>query len=253
MLNVPSISVPLSLFPQKYSVNYCWLCHHWICVGPSLTSTIWSSCKAVTCTRDSCYGSTVRWSIVVKKKNCFGQQSSGLPLHPREQGWMSDLEASSLSSQKAVQDSAVFRENYGYCCLGCSQSSFRRFHISRLNNKCRCLSWSTKDSPGGYSAQETRIVHKRSSFARQYSIPRRCGNRESLELLGAGKFFHIYHTVLIWHRLTSISSKRWKSISEFSAFPPMNMFKIKSRNCYVHRAHSFYEGLQYWYIAMASV
>jgi hypothetical protein len=38
-----------------------------------------------------------------------------------------NLEASSLSSQKEVQDSAVSRESDGYCFLGCSRSSFGYF------------------------------------------------------------------------------------------------------------------------------
>jgi hypothetical protein len=61
---------------------------------------------------------------------------------------------------------------------------------------------------------------------------------------GAGKFFHIHHTVLIWHRRTSIYSQTWKSTSEVSASTPMKMFKMKSRNGYVPRTHFlFYEGL----------
>ena len=42
-----------------------------------------------------------------------------LPLHHREQGCLDDLKASSISSQKEVQDSAVSRESDGSCFLGC--------------------------------------------------------------------------------------------------------------------------------------
>jgi hypothetical protein len=44
-----------------------------------------------------------------------------LPLHHREQGWIIELEASSLSSQKEFQDSAVSKESDGFCFLGCSR------------------------------------------------------------------------------------------------------------------------------------
>jgi hypothetical protein len=43
---------------------------------------------------------------------------------------------------------------------------------------------------------------------------------------GSGKFFHNDHTVLIWHRRISISYKRWKSMSGFSGFSSMNIFKM---------------------------
>jgi hypothetical protein len=56
------------------------------------------------------------------------------------------------------------------------------------------------------------------------------------------KFFHIHHTVLIWHGRTSIYSKRLKITSEVSSSTPIKMFKMKSRNGYVPRT-IFYEGL----------
>jgi hypothetical protein len=43
---------------------------------------------------------------------------------------------------------------------------------------------------------------------------------------GAGKFFYIHHTVLIWHHRTSISSKRWQSTSEISDSTSVKMLKI---------------------------
>jgi len=67
----------------------------------------------------------------------------GLPLHPREQGWIDDLEASLLASQKEVQDSTVCRECDGHCFLGCLWSSVGWFHTSWLNNKCSCLDQET--------------------------------------------------------------------------------------------------------------
>jgi hypothetical protein len=68
-------------------------------------------------------------------------------------------------------------------------SSFGGFHTSQFNNKCNCLSGNSKETQGGYSVQETKIVDQRtqsSSFARQCSTSQCCRNRESLELLGLG-------------------------------------------------------------------
>jgi hypothetical protein len=51
----------------------------------------------------------------------------------------------------------------------------------------RCLSGNSKETQGGYSAQETRIVDQRtksSSFAQQCSTSQYYHNCESLELLG---------------------------------------------------------------------
>jgi hypothetical protein len=63
------------------------------------------------------------WSIL--KQNYCRRWNLDLPLHPREHGWISDLEASSLSSQKAVQDSALSKES-DYCFLVCSWIVFLR-------------------------------------------------------------------------------------------------------------------------------
>jgi hypothetical protein len=65
------------------------------------------------------------WSIL--KQKCYRRWDLGLPLHPREQGWIDDLETSSLFSQKEIEDSAVYRESDGYCFLGFSLSFFIDF------------------------------------------------------------------------------------------------------------------------------
>jgi hypothetical protein len=46
---------------------------------------------------------------------------------PESKAWTDDLEASPLSRQKEVQDSAVSRESDGYCFLVCSRSSLVDF------------------------------------------------------------------------------------------------------------------------------
>jgi hypothetical protein len=70
---------------------------------------------------------------------------------------------------------------------------------------------------------------------------------------GAGKFFHINHTVLICHCWTSICSQRWKSTSEVSDSTPVKTL-MKSRCGYVARAHFFStKDLINWYIAVISV
>jgi hypothetical protein len=56
---------------------------------------------------------------------------------------------------------------------------------------------------------------------------------------GAAKFFHIHHTFLIWHHWTAICFQRLKSTSEVSNSTPVKMFKIKSRNHNMSRAHFF--------------
>jgi len=55
---------------------------------------------------------------------------------------------------------------------------------------------------------------------------------------GAGKFFHINHTVLICHCWTSICSQRWKSTSEVSDSNPVKTL-MKSRCGYVARVQFF--------------
>jgi hypothetical protein len=57
------------------------------------------------------------WSILTH--NCYRRWELALPLHHREQGWLDDLKASSLSSQKEVQKSAVFRKGVDRYFLGC--------------------------------------------------------------------------------------------------------------------------------------
>jgi hypothetical protein len=99
----------------------------------------------------------------------------------------------------------------------------------------------TRETQGGYSAQETRIVDQRtrsSSFARLLDLTVLPQPWISWAP-GAGKFFHIHHTVLIWHRWTSIYSQKWKSTSEVSVSTPARMFKMKSRNGYVPRTYFF--------------
>jgi hypothetical protein len=125
-----------------------------------------------------------------------------------------------------------------------------------LNNKLSCVSGNSKENQGGYRAQETRIVDQRthcSSFARQCLTSQCCHKPWISWTPGAGKFFHIHHTVLIWHHQTSIYSQRWESTSEVSASTPM-MFKMKLRNGYVPRTHFVYmKDMTNWYIAMISV
>jgi hypothetical protein len=52
--------------------------------------------------------------------NCYRRWDLALPLrvHHREQGWLDDLKASSISSQKEVQDSTVSRESDGRYFVG---------------------------------------------------------------------------------------------------------------------------------------
>jgi hypothetical protein len=90
--------------------------------------------------------------------------------------------------KKKFQDSAVSRESDGYCFLDVHGGLLVDFtHTSWFTSKCRCLSANSKETQGGYSAQETRIIDrttKSSSFSRQCSTSQCCSNVESLELLG---------------------------------------------------------------------
>jgi hypothetical protein len=69
-------------------------------------------------------------------------------------------------------------------------SSFKMATVLKewFNNKCSCLSGKSKETKGGYSAQETRIVDQmtRSSFERQCLTSQCCRNCESLQILGLG-------------------------------------------------------------------
>ena len=78
------------------------------------------------------------WSSLTQ--NYYRWWDLDLPLHLRKQGWIDDLEASTLSSQNEVQDSVVSRESDGHCFLGHLWSSAGWFHTSQFNSKCSCLS-----------------------------------------------------------------------------------------------------------------
>jgi hypothetical protein len=84
---------------------------------------------------------------------------------------------------------------------------FGWFHTSHFNNKCNCLSGNSKETQGGYSVQETRIVDRRtrsSSFARQCSTSQCCRNPESLLLLGLGN--SSTSTIRSWFGTVGLSS-----------------------------------------------
>jgi hypothetical protein len=132
-------------------------------------------------------------------------------------------------------------------------SSFNMATVMKkwFNNKCSCFSGNSKETEGGYSAQDTRIADQRtrSSFSRQCSTSQCCPNRESLEVLG------------LWNSSTSIIESWFGTIrlpsiprdeirtSEFSASTPMKMLKMRSRNGYVPRTNCFsMKDLTNWYI-----
>jgi hypothetical protein len=87
----------------------------------------------------------------------------------------------------------------------------------------------TKETQGGYSAQETRIVEQRtrsSSFARQCSTSQCCSNRESLELLGLGN--SSTSTIHSWFGTVGLQSiPRDEKAPQRSASTPVKMFKMK--------------------------
>lgn len=93
-------------------------------IGPgsvkSTRITPWTSKKTLAITFNGAFPevssalSGAWWSIL--KQNYCRRWNLNLPLHPREHGWISNLDASSLSSQKAVQDSALSKES-DYCFL----------------------------------------------------------------------------------------------------------------------------------------
>jgi hypothetical protein len=127
-----------------------------------------------------------------------------------------------------------------------NQNCYRRWDLSLLlrpREQGSCLSGDSKETQGGYSAQETRIVDqstRSSSFARQCSTSQCCRNRESLELLGLGN--SSTPTTQSWLGtigLPSIPKDKKKSTSEVSASTSMKVFKVKSRNDYVPRTHFF--------------
>ena len=114
--------------------------------------------------------------------------------HPREQGWFYDLEASSLSCHKDVQDSVVPWESDYHCFLGCLLSYIGWFHTSQFKNKWSCLSGNFIETHRGYLEWPQEFF---------------CTTKLDFSVLpqlwtswnpGAGKFFHIHRTVLIWHR-----------------------------------------------------
>ena len=118
------------------------------------------------------------WSIL--KQNSYRKCDLGLPLHPREQGLIHDLDAFRLSSQKDIQASAVSRESDGHCFLECLESSVGWFHTSRFNNKCRCLLWNSSTRLGGrYSAKETWMSTKGVNFAQQ-CLTSQCSHKYEL-------------------------------------------------------------------------
>jgi len=84
---------------------------------------------------------TAWWSILTQ--NCYRRWDLGLWLHSREQGCITDLEAS-LSSQKEVQDSAVSRKSDGHCLMGCLWSSVGWFHPCQFSGY---LSGNSKKGP----------------------------------------------------------------------------------------------------------
>jgi hypothetical protein len=192
------------------------------------------------------------WSIL--KQNCYRRWDLCLPLHPREQGWIDDLKASSLSSQKEVQDmqssgnmmATVFWDVHGVLLVDFTppgspiNATAYKETLKRLKEAIRCK------RPG--------LLTKGLGLLLLHNNARRHSAAATVNLSGAGKFFRIHHTVLIWHCLTSIYSQRWKGTSEVSASTPMKMFKIKSRNGYMPRTIFFsMKDLTNWYIAMITL
>jgi len=160
---------------------------------------------------------TAWWSILTQ--NCYRRWDLGLWLHSREQGCITDLEAS-LSSQKEVQDSAVSRKMkatafwdvYGVIIL---------------------VDFIPPSSTANASAYQETLNRLKEAIQKrdQDCWPQKffCTTMLNLTLLpqlwipwtpGAGEFFHINHTVLICHHWTSTCSQRWKSTSEVSDSTP---------------------------------
>jgi len=130
------------------------------------------------------------WSI--PKQNLYRRWHLGLALHLREQGWMNDVEASSISSQKEVQDCAISKESEYWYYL--RWSSVGCFHTSEFKNKYSCLIGHSKETQGSCLARDTRVLTK---------VVLLCTMLNFIMLpqlwiswnLGTGKFFHIHRTV----------------------------------------------------------
>jgi len=155
------------------------------------------------------------WSIL--KQNLYRRWDLVLPQHPREQAWIYDFEASSLTGQKEVQDSAVSWESDEYCFLCCLCTSSGWFDTSQFSNKCSCISGNSEETQGGYLAEETRMLTK-GVLTLQYSA-------HPHSAAATVNFFNPWGwevfphppsrpDLLCW---TSVCSQRWKSTSEVSA------------------------------------
>jgi len=132
------------------------------------------------------------WSIA--KQNLYRWWDLGLALHLWEQRWISDVEASSISSQKEVQDCAISKKNEYLYYLRLSAVGW--FHTSQFNNKCSCLLGHSKETQGSCLAKDTRVFTKVVLLLQHVNLTMLPQLWISWNL-GTGKFFHIHCTVFI--------------------------------------------------------
>lgn len=159
------------------------------------------------------------------KQNCYGRWDLGLPQHPRQQGWINDLDAPSLSGQREVQDSAISRESDGYCFVGCSWSSTCWFHTFRFTNKCICLSETWRNSRQSFGKRDQHVG--RVLLLHSNERPHRAVETANLLTFWCWEILPYPPHRPNLHRRAFICSKRSKSTSEVSTSTPVKIFKMK--------------------------
>ena len=135
----------------------------------------------------------------------YRRKDFGLPLHPRQQGWTSDLEVKVMDT--------VFCNVYWVLLV---------VFTPQFNNKCREL---YRNSRRLFGKRDQDNDQRSSSFAWQCATSQCCHNY-LLTSWGWEILPHPPHSP-DFHRQTSIYSQRWKSTSDVSTSTPIKMFKMK--------------------------